>query len=128
MYEKGCNGVNQSSLRIFNVLLVFYLKLMNLNAFDFRSVHSAGVQTIYFSLPSPHIPIAALAANRVIIIVINITFLPLKPLNLLTSNTFYFLPIDFSLPIDQTLPIVFVILSMQSFVFTFDFTYLLVIP
>ena len=101
---------------------------MNLNAFDFRSVHSAGVQTIYFSLPSPHIPIAALAANRVIIIVINITFLPLKPLNLLTSNTFYFLPIDFSLPIDQTLPIVFVILSMQSFVFTFDFTYLLVIP
>ena len=74
MYEKGCNGVNQSSLRIFNVLLVFYLKLMNLNAFDFRSVHSAGVQTIDFSLPSPHIPIAALAANRVIIIVINITF------------------------------------------------------
>lgn len=74
MYEKGCNGVNQSSLRISNVLLVFYLKLMNLNAFDFRSVHSAGVQTIYFSLPSPHIPIVALAANRVIIIVINITF------------------------------------------------------
>lgn len=74
MYEKGCNGVNQSSLRISNDLLVFYLKLMNLNAFDFRSVHSAGVQTIYFSLPSPHIPIAALAANRVIIIVINITF------------------------------------------------------
>ena len=74
MYEKGCNGVNQSSLRIFNVLLVFYLKLMNFNAFDFRSVHSAGGQTIYFSLPSPHIPIAALAANRVIIIVINITF------------------------------------------------------
>ena len=51
MYEKGCNGVNQSSLRISNVLLVFYLKLMNLNAFDFRSVHSAGVQMIYFSLP-----------------------------------------------------------------------------
>ena len=53
-----------------------------------------------YLLSSPHIPIAALAANRVIIIVINITFLPLKPLNLLTSNTFYFLPIDFSLPID----------------------------
>ena len=43
----------------------------------------------HLPLPSPHIPIAALAANRVIIIVINITFLLLKPLNLLTSNTFY---------------------------------------
>ena len=81
-----------------------------------------------YLLSSPHIPIAALAANRVIIIVINITFLPLKPLNLLTSNTFYFLPIDFSYLLTFSLPIVLVILSMQSSVFTFNFTYLLVIP
>lgn len=72
--KKGCDGVTQSSLRILKLLLVFYFLSTNLNAFDFRSVHPAGVQTIYFSLPSPHIPIAALAANRVIIIVINITF------------------------------------------------------
>ena len=39
----------------------------------------------YLPLPSPHIPIAALAANRVIIIVINITFYLLKPLNLLKT-------------------------------------------
>lgn len=80
----GCNWLrgsrkkaawcNQSSLRILKLLLVFYFLSTDLNAFDFRSVHPAGVQTIYFSLPSPHIPIAALAANRVIIIVINITF------------------------------------------------------
>ncbi len=49
-------------------------------AFDIRSILSAGVQTNYLPLPSPHIPIAALAANRVIIIVINITFYLSKPL------------------------------------------------
>lgn len=72
--QKRLLGVTQSSLRILKLLLVFYFLSTDLNAFDFRSVHPAGVQTIYFSLPSPHIPIAALAANRVIIIVINITF------------------------------------------------------
>ena len=56
------------------------LKSKNFIVFDIHSVLSAGMQTIYLSLPSPHIPIAALAANRVIIIVINITFYLLKPL------------------------------------------------
>ena len=73
-HQKKAAWCNQSSLRILKLLLVFYFLSTDLNAFDFRSVHPAGVQTIYFSLPSPHIPIAALAANRVIIIVINITF------------------------------------------------------
>ena len=73
-HQKKAAWCNQSSLRILKLLLVFYFLSTDLNAFDFRSVRPAGVQTIYFSLPSPHIPIAALAANRVIIIVINITF------------------------------------------------------
>ena len=39
-----------------------------------RSPLRRGCKRTYLSLPSPHIPIAAVAANRVIIIVINITF------------------------------------------------------
>ena len=73
-HEKRLLGVTKAASVFFNFYIVFYFLSTDLNAFDFRSVHPAGVQTIYFSLPSPHIPIAALAANRVIIIVINITF------------------------------------------------------
>ena len=43
-------------------------------AFDTRSILSKWVANGYLPSPSPHMPIAALAANRVIIIVINITF------------------------------------------------------
>ena len=73
-HEKRLLGVTKAASVFFNFYIVFYFLSTDLNAFDFRADRSAGVQTIYFSLPSPHIPIAALAANRVIIIVINITF------------------------------------------------------
>ena len=73
-HEKRLLGVTKAASVSFNLKLFSTFLSTDLNAFDFRSVHPAGVQTIYFSLPSPHIPIAALAANRVIIIVINITF------------------------------------------------------
>lgn len=63
-----------NSLFVYQISTFSLLSQKDITAFDIRSVLSAGVQTNYLSLPSPHMPIAALAANRVIIIVINITF------------------------------------------------------
>ena len=56
--------------------MIFFVLLEDINALDKALRHPERAANSYLPLPSPHIPIAALAANRVIIIVINITFLP----------------------------------------------------
>jgi len=53
---------------------VFPIEKEDFYAFDLRSVFRRGTSSTYLLLPFPHIPIAALAANRVIIIVIHMSF------------------------------------------------------
>lgn len=73
-HEKGCFG--NTSKTAFSLFFCFFLHFNSENflAFDTRSILSKWVANGYLPSPSPHMPIAALAANRVIIIVINITF------------------------------------------------------
>lgn len=74
MHEKGCFGNTSKTASGLFVFTFFSINVENFLAFDTRSILSKWVANGYLPSPSPHMPIAALAANRVIIIVINITF------------------------------------------------------
>ena len=79
-YVKSKKAVLEKSKTAFlyQISIVFNLAEKTSSRSTYALSFPAGVQTGYLPLPSPHIPIAALAANRVIIIVINITFYLLK--------------------------------------------------